>query len=463
MHGFIATYWQEQVMPGLQGFIRIPNVSPLFDPEWANNGLLRQAVRHVANWMDAQNLDGLRTEIVELTGRTPLLFAELDGTGTQTVFFYGHLDKQPPVTGWSDGLGPYTPVVRDGKLYGRGVVDDGYNIFACIAALKALQDAGHALPHCVFFFDTCEESNSPDVPTYLDHVAERIGTPDLVVCLDSGCGDYDRLWVTTTLRGSVTGHLRVDILEAEAHSGLASGIVPSSFRIMRHLLDRIEDAATGAILPAAFQPDIPEERRREARHTATVLGAGLEGLFSWVPGARAVSDDRTELMLNQTWHPALAVTGQAGIPPIDEAGNIIRPFTALRLSLRLPPTCDAARAETELKTLLESNPPYGAHVTFETKGSNQGWNAPPLSDTLHRALIAASQRHFGKPPCFLGIGGGIPMIDLLGRYFPRAQFLVTGVGGPGSNAHGPDESLDLTAVQRLTACIADVLAALPGG
>lgn len=454
----VRAAWTERVLPALIEYVRIPARSPAFDPDWRAHGHLDRAVALVADWCRARPLPGLRVEVVRHEPRTPLLLVEAPGRAPGTVLLYGHCDKQPEMTGWAEGLGPWTPVRRGDRLYGRGGADDGYAAFAALTALEALaaQDVPHA--RAVVLIEACEESGSRDLPHYVEALADRLGQPDLVVCLDSNCGDYERLWSTTSVRGLVNGTLTVEVLTEGIHSG-ASGVVPSSFRILRMLLDRLEDATTGAIRPREFHVEVPAERLAQARAVAAVLGKALPGRFPLVPGLRLAHADPVELVLAETWRPALAVTGAEGLPAPGDAGNVLRPRTALKLSLRLPPTVDAAGAAARLTALLEADPPYGARVRFAPESAGSGWNAPPTSPWLGAAVERASRACFGRPPMLTGTGGSIPFLAMLGARFPAAQFLITGVLGPDANAHGPNEYLHLPTAERLSACVALVLAA----
>jgi acetylornithine deacetylase/succinyl-diaminopimelate desuccinylase-like protein len=404
---------------------------------------------------------GLSVEIVRLAGRTPLLFFDVPATrsGGPTVLLYGHLDKQPEMVGWRESHGPWQPLYEGGKLYGRGGADDGYAIFAALAAIAALQAQDKAHARCVGMIETCEESGSYDLPAYLDALAPRMGDVDLVIGLDSGCGDYERLWVTTSLRGLVSGALEVEVLGEGVHSGDASGIVPSSFRIARLLLDRIEDAASGRLLPAEFHAAIPDERVAQAGRAADVLGAIVIDKYPFAGNTRPMQGDRAQALLNRTWRPALSITGADGMPAIADAGNVLRPRTALKLSLRLPPTIDAESAAQVLRRTLESDPPYRAGVRFTSESASSGWNAPPTAAWLASAVEQASMRHYGKPAAAMGEGGTIPFMAMLGKHFPAAQFLITGVLGPHANAHGPNEFLHVPYAKKLTACVAHVIAA----
>jgi acetylornithine deacetylase/succinyl-diaminopimelate desuccinylase-like protein len=458
---FVSGLWDDEIVPQLVEYIRIPNKSPMFDKDWVAHGYMDAAVKLMETWARSKlsQLPGATLEVVRLEGRTPLIYIEVPGQGDDTVMLYGHLDKQPEMTGWADGLGPWTPVLKGDKLYGRGGADDGYAIFGSLAALLALHEQGIPHARCVVMIEACEESGSYDLPFYVDHLAARIGSPSLVVCLDSGCGNYEQLWLTTSLRGLSGGTLTVQVLEEGVHSGDASGVVPDSFRILRDLLSRLEDPATGEIRLRELYAQIPAQRLEQARHAAQVLGADVHGKFPWAGSMQPVSDDVTELVLNRTWRPQLAVTGVAGIPALADAGNVLRPSTSVKLSLRLPPTLDAGKAVALVKQVLEKDPPYGARVSFTAADSGAGWNAPTLSPWLANAVDAASQRYFGAPAAYMGEGGSIPFMGMLGEKFPAAQFLITGVLGPHSNAHGPNEFLHIPTGKKISMVVAAVVAA----
>jgi len=454
----VGEAWDSDIVPQLIEYIRIPNKSPMFDANWQANGYMDAATELLADWARKQDVAGMRLEVLRLEGRTPLIFIEIDGQGDDCVLLYGHLDKQPEMTGWADDLGPWKPVLRGDRLYGRGGADDGYAIFGSITAIRALQDQG--LPHsrCVILIEACEESGSYDLPHYVDHLAERIGEPSLVVCLDSGCANYDQLWCTTSLRGLAGGNLKVSVLSEGVHSGDASGVVPSSFRVLRQLLSRLEDEATGRILPKELSVEIPEERLEQAQRAAQVLGDDVFDKFPFLPGMVPMTDDLAELVLSRTWRPMLSITGADGIPPLSDAGNVLRPCTAVKLSLRLPPTLDPKVASELLTQLMTRNPPYGALVEYEVEKSSTGWNAPALAPWLEQAIDQASREFFGAPAMYMGEGGTIPFMGMLGEKFPGAQFMITGVLGPHSNAHGPNEFLDIPTGKRVTSSVAKVIA-----
>ena len=454
---FVEGVWDDEIVPQLVEYVKIPNESPAFDPQWAEHGHMDKAVNLIASWCQQRDIAGLSVEVVKLEDRTPVIFMEIPGQIDDTILLYGHLDKQPPMTGWDADLGPWTPVIKNGKLYGRGGADDGYAAFASLTAIEALQRQGIPHARCVVLIEGCEESGSYDLPYYVDHLADRIKTPTLVVCLDSGCGNYDQLWSTTSLRGMLIGSLKVKLISEGVHSGDGSGVVASSFRVARQLLSRLEDENTGVVVDA-FQVKIPEQRRRQADRVAEVLGDEVYTKFPLHDGVQPVHSDLSELVLNRTWRSALSVTGQEGLPSVLEGGNVLRPLTALKLSLRLPPTINAEDAGQELIQLLESDSPYGAQVKFELEGINGGWNAPPVAEWLDESLNQASEIYFGRPCCHTGEGGSIPFIGMLGEKFPESQFVITGVLGPNSNAHGPNEFLHIATGKRLTCCVSHVLA-----
>ncbi len=457
---FIDGVWTREIVSEITEYIRIPAKSPDFDPNWQTNGHIDRAVEHMMRWASekVRDLPGATIEVVRLKGRTPVIFIEAPGTVDDTVLLYGHLDKQPEMTGWSEGFGPWDPVMREDRLYGRGGADDGYAIYASVTALLALQKQNAPRARCVVLIEACEESGSYDLPFYVEHLADRIGSPSLVICLDSGCGNYDQMWLTTSLRGLVGGLLTVTVLDEGVHSGDASGIVPDSFRIARALLSRIELAETGEVILPDVQAEIPEDRVEQARVAAASLGEQVWRKFPFAGKTHPPGVEGAELVLNRTWRPQLTVVGAEGLPASASAGNVLRPKTSLKLSLRLPPTVDAEAATKAVKKALTAKPIQGAKVKFEAEQAGPGWNAPPLAPWLEKSIHSASKATFGKPAALMGEGGSIPFIGMLGKRFPKAQFLITGVLGPHSNAHGPNEFLHIPTGRNVTACAAMILA-----
>ena len=477
--GEVSQAWDDDIVGQLTDYISIPAKSPMFDADWEKNGFIDTVMWNAATWVASQKVEGLTLEVIRLEGRTPVLFFEVPASNgaspdeappsSQTVLMYGHLDKQPEFTGWRNDLGPWTPKYENGKLYGRGGADDGYAVYASIAAIQALKSQKVAHPRIVGLIESCEESGSRDLLPYIDALGSRLGDVALVICLDSGAGNYDQLWLTSSLRGMASGVLKVEILTEGVHSGDASGLVPSSFRIMRQVLDRLEDSATGRLLPGSFHCEVPADRLAQAQATAAILGDEVHKRFPWAHydcgGSTAfalpTTTDPVQALLNRTWTPTLSVTGAEGFPSLQDAGNVLRPYTAFKLSLRLPPLIDAGMAVAQLKTLLEDNAPYQARVTFEGLSGATGWNAPSTAPWFERALNSASNAYFGAPCGYIGQGGTIPLMNMLSKGFPKAQMMVCGVLGPKSNAHGPNEFLHVPYAKKLTAAVAQVIAQLP--
>jgi acetylornithine deacetylase/succinyl-diaminopimelate desuccinylase-like protein len=454
----IATTWEESIVDRLVAYVRIPNKSPMFDPQWETHGHMERAAQLMAEWCRAQPLPGMRVTLQRLAGRTPLLLADIPGELPGCALLYGHMDKQPEFTGWLGGLGPWEPVIRDGRLYGRGAADDGYAVFSSLTAIAALKAQHIRLPRCVVLIEACEESGSVDLPAHLATLGDSLGEPSLVVCLDAECGNYEQLWCTTSLRGNLVGTLTVRVLTEGVHSGMATGIAPTPFRILAQLLARLENPVTGDLLLDELHVDLPPDRRAQAVAAAQVLGGEVAGRLPWVAGAQPVSNDPTELIINSTWRATLAITGADGLPAVASAGNVLLPELSVKLSLRLAPTCDARRAERAVRETLERDPPYGAQVRFEVGATTGGWNAPAFAPWLEESIGRASRAVYERNAVHLGCGGTIPFMGMLGERFPQTQFFITGVLGPHANAHGPNEFLHLGYVQQLTACVSLVLA-----
>jgi acetylornithine deacetylase/succinyl-diaminopimelate desuccinylase-like protein len=455
--------WDDDIVPVLHDYIRIPNVSVAYDADWAEAGHMARATELLRQWCDrhaGSGLDGATVEVHELPGRTPVLLVDVPPTGggrtDDIVLLYGHLDKQPPFTGWREGLGPWEPVVDGDRLYGRGSADDGYSTFSAVTALEAVRAAGGAHGRCIVLIEASEESGSPDLPAHLEALGVRLGEPSLVVALDSWCGDWDRLWITTSLRGLVDMTVDVEVLTEGVHSGSAGGVVPSSFRILRQLLGRVEDEQTGALLVRELHADIPDDRLRQITATAPELG-DLADRFPFVEGATPTRPTTEQMLIARAWEPALEVVGIGGAPRPARAGNVLRPSTSVKLSLRVPPTADPEAAAAAVEARLTADPPYGARVTVRRGVAEPGWHAPPDAPWLARAVEAASLAAFGRGHRALGEGGTIPFMGMLGRRFPDAQFVITGVLGPESNAHGPNEFLHLPTARKVTSAVAHLL------
>lgn len=454
---FVNKFWKDSILPTLAAYVRIPCKTPGLDPDWKKHGQLLKAAKLMAKWAEAQKIPGLKSKIIQNRGKTPLLYIEIPGAIKNSVLLYGHLDKMPETTGWSKGLGPWTPVIKGDRIYGRGTVDDGYALFSYIAAIKTLSEQKIPYGRCIIFIEASEESGCPDTPYYLKKLRQQIGKIDLIVCFDVAAGDYERLWLTTSLRGRVNGRLTVEILKGGVHSGIAGGVIPSSFRILRQLIARLEDANTGKILLKSCHTSIPKAHQQTTKALARLLGKDIYTSFPLAGNTKPITKNISELFLNQCWQPALCIIGAAGIPDLQNAGNIMRPFTTLQLSLRLPPLCNTIKVAKELEKFFTSHPPYGANVKFEFCSNAQGWAETHNQHWLDSALNTSSKTYFGKALLKIGAGGSIGAIPMLQQAFPHAQFILTGVSGPKSNEHGPNESLYLPAAKKITCCLTHIL------
>ena len=450
----VDLFWDKYIVPTLTEYIKIPNKSPSFDPKWKENGYMDEVLALSKKWIERHLPENAKLIIKESKGRTPIIFIDIPGKKEGNVLMYGHLDKQPEMEGWDEGKAPWKPVLEDNKLYGRGGADDGYALFASVCAIKTLQKEKAPLPRVLILIEFCEESGSPDLPHYIKKHSDLIGKPDLVICLDSGTEDYKRFWTTTSLRGLIGATLRVDTLKEGLHSGI-SGMIPSSFRIIRQLLSRIEDEKTGEVLLEELKTKIPPHRIKETEKLVSIVKEKTS--FPVDPS----TEDHIEGHLRATWRPALSVVGANGLPLSEDAGNVLRPYTTLKLSLRIPPQVDHIEAQKTLQKVLTENPPYNSKITLTFEEPASGWNAPETAPWLLRSIEKASTSYFGHPPCSMGEGGTIPFMAMLGERFPGAQFVITGVLGPGSNAHGPNEFLHIPYAKKLTSCIISILNDFP--
>ena len=453
----VDTFWDKKIIPVLTEYIKIPNKSPSFDPEWEKHGHMDRVLNLALDWANENKPDGSTVTIERTPGRTPIIMVDVPGTKDGNILMYGHLDKQPEMDGWEDGLGPWTPVLKNDKLYGRGGADDGYALFASISSIRALKDQKVDHPRILVLIEFSEESGSPDLPHYMKICSDKIGTPDLVICLDSGAGDYNRFWTTTSLRGLIGLSMKVGVLSEGVHSGGASGHVPSSFRIARQLLSKLEDETTGEVLLDELHTKIPEHRIKETQTLVSILGDEVVKEFPWKNKMKPSTNDKVEGVLRRTWKPALSIVGSDGLPSTANAGNVLRPYTTLQLSMRIPPMVDAQEAKSAIEKGLNENIPYDATVELDFEEAADGWSAPETKPWLLDAIEKASKEYFEQPPCSIGEGGTIPFMAMLGQQFPEAQFVITGVLGPKSNAHGPNEFLHIPFAKKLTCCISSIL------
>ena len=453
--------WEESILPSLSEFIEIKALSPLFEPDWAQLGELDATIDLFCRWLDEQGIAGLSYETHRIEEKSPVLLVSIDGTGPGEVIFYSHLDKQPSKPElWSEGLHPLKAVRRDPWLYGRGSIDDGYGGYLCITSIRLLQEAGTTHPRCTFLIETCEESGSFDLPPYLDALAENLGNPDMIVVLDSGGPDYDHIWMTEALRGLVSGTLSVRVSQEGIHSGTSGGSIPSSFRIQRMLLDRVEDSSTGEVLIPEMHVEIGPEVRDKAAALAEVVGDTIWDQLPTVDSLVRVADTTEDMIIAMNWQPTLSIIGADGMPPVQVAGNVLRTNTDLKLSFRIPPGVDSEPVLTKTKEILEADPPYGAEVTFSPDSCADGFHAPPMEGTVGEAIHDASMQLTGLPPLASWTGGTIPFMAMMQGKYPAAMFLCTGVSGPGNNAHGPDEKMHIPSAKRLTAVLSATVAAV---
>ena len=453
---YIASKWDNSIIPILEEYIKIPNKSPAFDPNWEKNGYMEEVLNLSLEWINQNNNGHFNVEVKRIKGKTPLILAQYNGQNYENILMYGHLDKQPEMTGWDKDLSPWKPVIKNDKLYGRGGADDGYAVFASICAINALIEQNIPLPNISIIIEFSEESGSPDLPFYLDKLND-LPSPDLVICLDSGAGNYEQFWMTTSLRGMIGATLKVNVLTEGIHSGGGSGIVPSSFRIIREILDRVENSITGEILIDDLFVEIPQFQKDNIEKFVDTLQDEVFSSYPWYENTNPSTEDKIEAVKRRTWKPTLSIVGMNGIPEIKDAGNVLRPNTEVKLSFRLPPLVDSILAQKKLEKILIENPPYNATVSVEFEEPADGWSAPNLSENLKDVVNKASLEFYNKPAVSMGEGGTIPFMAMLGEKYPNAQFVITGVLGPNSNAHGPNEFLHIPYVKKLNCCISYII------
>ncbi len=457
---FISEFWDTKALPSLMDFIRIPALSTTFDAKWEENGYLRQTCEHVAQWIQTQIPDA-KCEIFQEKDRTPCLFVEIlskkEVNNDTTVAFYGHFDRQPEASGWDEGLGAWNPVIRNGKLYGRGTADDGYSVYMMIAAIAALRHHKIEHPRCVGIFETQEESGSKDLPYYLQKLKERFQNPTSLFVLDNHCGDYQRVWLSASLRGVLGGTLTVKTLEHGVHSGTYSGMVPDAFGIAQALITRLHDPVTGEIKIKACHTTIPTIRRHQLMQASKVLGNLVWNHSPLLSGVTTKLKNNDDIMFNMTWKPALTVIGMEGLPSIDHAANVVTKEVKFALSMRIPPNIDTELAAKSIEEALLNEPPYGAHIEWTDVSVLPGWAMTAENPKNEELIDKASQEVFGEKAVFTGQGGTIAVIADFEATFPNSTIVLTGVLGPDSNAHAPNEALDIKYTKQLTEVVSNYL------
>ena len=466
------TFWTNN-LPVLSRYIEFKALSPDFDTDesgkekWTSRRSLERTANFLAQWARTQipHIPGLTVQVHRLRGKTPLIFMEIPGFGVPEdapgVLHYGHYDKQPADEPWREGLSPWKAVREGDKIYGRGGADDGYSIFASLGSIRLAVEQGAPRPRTVVLIEGSEESGSPHLAAHVKALRHRIGKIELVVCLDSGCGDFERLWLTTSLRGMVKGDLTAAVLEESIHSGSATPVaIDSGFVAMKHYLRLLDDQGNIKQTLGLHQP-VLEEHQRTIAESADIIGRALEYEFKWVPGAGPNPMlSVTELLTRRNWWPTATWIGVGGVPESGKAGSKVRTHTTLTISLRVPPSGSAAALAGKVQQVLEANPIGRARVTFEVKQAADGWVAPPLEPWLERELHCASKAFYGNPMMRMGEGGTIPFMGMLEKELGgKLQFVIVGLLSPDAGAHAPNEYLHVPMVERLTASVAWITAA----
>lgn len=461
MKQLIADAWKGDTLEGLCRHVEIPAVSGSFDKNWEARGELLNALNEAVRWAKTQ-LPHAYFEVSSLPNCPPVLYMDIPAFGGHTgksVLCYGHLDKQPETVGWDADLGPWKPVVKEGKLWGRGCVDDGYNFYSIVTAVKALEETKTAHPRITGLYETDEESGSRDMAKYIAQYKDRIGKPGMVCILDLFAVDDQRVWLTQSLRGIVALTVKVSVLKKASHSGTASGIVPSSFRIMRILLDRLENAETGEVLIPSMYSEIPEEYIQGAHKLAETFDP--RQAFSYEGDTVSMKDSAFDAVIAGNWKPTLSVLGADGLPPPDKASGLVRTHTTLKLSFRIPPGVNAEQALADVKARLTTDIPYHASVTITDEHSAPGFAAPLMPDWLKASANELSQAIFGHDVGYTFTGGSIGVITDFAKAFPDAFFINTGALLPDSSAHAPNENLQLDYAEKLTLWVAELFARVP--
>ena len=445
------------ILPNLMNFIRIPNLSPLFDPNWKTNGYLFKAANLIVSYAKSLNIKNAEINLLQDSGHTPMVFIEIPASrknDNRTVIFYGHYDKQPYGTGWDKDKSPTNPVIVDGRLYGRGSADDGYASFSILTAIKTCQEFNCLMPRICCLFEGAEESTDADLKYYFDKLIPILG--DNVVAfipLDSGCPDYDRLWMANSLRGIVDIDVNIQTLDQESHYGPeASGIIAENLFLMRKIYDGLVDSTNGEFKLEEFkiaEDKIPAIVMEQMQKEIEIVGDNFIKNIPLYEGVSPLKTDVKELMINNRWKPSCFILGIDNCPKTEDRGFGVSSGINVRMSIRIPPTVDKNKAIEALKKALSDNIYFGAQVKLGYLDYGEGVLLANMSNKVKNILNKASLEFFGNESVFTGVGGSIPFIGYFQSKYPNTDIICTGIVGSDSHEHGPNENLNIEACKKM--------------
>lgn len=452
---YIEKMFTYNILPNLMDFIRIPNLSPAYDYNWKTNGLLLKAANLIISYAKSLNIKNAEINLIQDKGYTPLIFIDIPSSrenDNRTVLFYAHFDKQPYGTGWDEDKEPTKPVIINGRLYGRGSADDGYASFSILTAIKACQEHNCPMPRICIIFEGAEESTDEDLTYYFDKLLPIIGENVIAfIPLDSGCSDYERLWITNSLRGVVDFDIKITSLDNDCHFGPeASGRVAENLFLLRKALDGVVDTTTGEILiDEFFVKEIPTSIEKEMDKEIEIVG---DKFFDDIPlydGVKPLKSDVKEAMINNRWKPSISILGVDNCPKIEDNGFGVSKSINVRLSMRLPPGINGNNAMNALKKVINNNSYFSAKFEFGYMSLAEGWCLSDISERTKNVLNKASLEYFGKEIVFKGAGGSIPFITYFQTKYPKADVICTGILGADSFEHGPNENLNIEACKKM--------------
>ena len=456
---YVNDFFPNKVLPTFMNYVRIPNTTPSSDPNWKQTGNLLKAAELIVTWIKSLNLKDAKVYLLQDGDHTPFIFTDIAATrknDDRTILFYSHFDKMPATTGWDEGKGATKPVIENGRLYGRGTADDGYASFSVFTAVKCCQDHGVPLPRICITIEGCEESGEEDLRYYFLKLKPIFGNVALFVCMDAGCEDYKRLWVTTTLRGTVQAKVTVNTLSLDLNANLTSGVVPDNYLIMRTIIDALQNEKGEILVPELNLPEdlIPPERVEQCKKVAEIKGEQYKKDVPLYEETEALQSDIYQLVLNKCWRPCLTVIGADGIPKFEDSGNVMKPNLSFQISFRLPPHVDCEKAKEAIDKKIKESIPFNANVQVDIPFCSNGWDLNTFSKRIENTLNNGSKSFFGNELCYRGEGGSIPFVEFFQEHFPKADLANLGIAGMDCNEHGPNESLDLDACKKFIMTLA---------
>ena len=459
LHETISKIFNTTTLPNLMNFIRIPNTSPEFDPDWDKNNLLLKASKLIITFIKTLQLKNTEITLLKDENHTPFILTETKSSKEKeknTILFYAHIDKQPNCEGWDKGKSATNPIIENGRLYGRGSIDDGYAIYSILTAIKYCQDNNLFTNRIICIFECSEESSSDDLNYYFDKLIPFFGNDiSLFCCVDLTCLDYKKMWIVNCIRGVMDFDVKIYTLNNDIYSNFTKGVFPDNFMIFRKLCDLLRNEKGEFLIPELIisEDKIPKDRKKELEEASKEIGIDFIKVLPLYNNTKPMKDDIYKLLLNNIWKVSMIIKGIDGIPDKKYEGNILSKGLKARIQMRIPPLLNGKKAFEAIKKKFIENTPFNSKVEVEMIGIDDGWNDKNFSERSKNVFNYVSKIGFGNDVGFKFDGGSVPFIQYFENKYPKSQIANLGIRGYECNEHGPNESIDLDACKKFIAAL----------